>query len=79
MNIEMTAQISGWIGTVLIVSAYLLVSVKRMNASSRSYQWMNLVGAVALGVNVFHQQSWPALALEIVWGAIAIFALARRP
>jgi len=75
---QIAAQVLGWIGTVLIVVAYFLISFKKIEATDRGYQLMNLFGAVGLGVNVFYQQSWPALVLEIIWGAIAIFALIKR-
>ncbi|HVF69800.1 MAG TPA: hypothetical protein VNA13_04540 [Xanthomonadales bacterium] len=36
---------------------------------------MNLLGAIGIGVNVFTQKAYPSLALQIVWGAIAIYGL----
>ncbi len=38
---------------------------------------MNLFGALGVGVNVFIQQAWPALTLQVVWGIIAIFSLIK--
>ena len=75
---EMVAQISGWTGTVLFLLAYYLVTFKKVEATSRLYQILNLIGAVALGVNVFYAHAWPARALEIIWVIIAIVALVRR-
>lgn len=74
---EMISPILGWIGTTLIFVAYLLISLKKVDSGNTYYQLMNLVGAAALGVNVYYQQAWPALALEFVWGGIAIFSLIR--
>lgn len=65
----------GWIGTFLIVLAYFLVSTKKVDGQSKSYQTLNLLGAIAVGVNVLHQHAWPALALQIIWGIIAIVSL----
>ena len=39
---------------------------------------MNLLGAIGVGVNIFHQQAWPAIALQVVWGIIAIAALTKK-
>ena len=74
---EIIVQICGWVGTALFVGAYYLVSDKKLDPAGGVYQWLNLVGSVCLGVNVFYQKAWPALALEIVWGAIAVSALLR--
>lgn len=75
---ENIAQIVGWIGTFFIVLAYFLVSSKKVDGSNTYYQLINLFGAVGVGINVFYQQAWPALALQIIWGIIAITSLLRR-
>lgn len=75
---EVIVQIVGWVGTVLIVLAYVLVSTKKMDGSNTYYQLINLFGALGVGVNVFYQEAWPALALQVVWGIIAVLALVRR-
>lgn len=75
---ETLIQIVGWVGTFLIVFAYFLVSYKKVDGSSKIYQAMNLLGAIGVGVNVFHQQAWPAVALQVVWGIIAIIALIKK-
>ncbi len=74
----MLVQISGWIGTLLILAAYFLNSYKYLESQSRVYQAMNLFGAIGVGINVVHQEAWPAVALQVVWGAIAFFSLARK-
>ena len=74
---EIASQIIGWIGTFLIVLAYFLVSTKKVDGQSKSYQTLNLLGAIAVGVNVLHQHAWPALALQIIWGIIAIVSLIK--
>lgn len=68
----------GWIGMVSMVSAYFLVSHKKLKSHDISYQLMNLFGAIGLGINVFYQRAWPALAFEVLWILIAITALIRR-
>ena len=75
---EIAAQILGWMGAILFLVAYFLVTFKKIEVASRSYQILNLKGAIALGINVFYQQAWPALALEIIWGTIAIVALMKK-
>lgn len=75
---EIIMQIIGWVGTILIITAYFLVSKNKVDGNSNSYQIMNLVGAVCLGINVYYVQSWPALALQVMWGAIAITTLLKR-
>ena len=68
----------GWLGTVLIVAAYGLNVTGRLKATDRAYLLCNLAGAVCVGLNVYSQGAWPALALQVVWGLIAIGSLIRR-
>ncbi|MDP3963539.1 MAG: hypothetical protein Q8Q39_03515 [bacterium] len=68
-------QAAGWIGTILIVLAYWLVSRQQVTAQSDVYQLMNLIGAIGVGINVFHKKAWPAVALQVIWGIIAIASL----
>lgn len=75
---EILSQTIGWIGTALIVIAYFLVSSKKVEGNSKIYQTINLLGAICVGVNVFSQHAWPALALQIIWGIIAIFSLIKN-
>lgn len=75
---RMLAHILGWLGTALVVWAYFLISFKKISADNRNYQWLSLIGSIGLGVNVYYNQAWPALALEVVWGTIALAALAKK-
>lgn len=72
---EIISQIIGWVGTAIIVLAYFLVSSKKVEGNSKLYQAMNLLGAACVGVNVFYQHAWPALALQFIWGIIAFISL----
>lgn len=75
MTMNLLTQIIGWFGIALVVLAYFLLSTKRLSAQSKYYQVLNLFGAIAISINVFHQQAWPAFALQIIWGAIALLSI----
>ncbi len=74
---ETLIQIIGWIGTFFVITAYLLISHGKVNGKSKVYQSMNLLGAVGVGINVFHLHAWPALALQVIWGIISISILIK--
>jgi hypothetical protein len=69
-------EVGGWIGTVLIVLAYALIS-NGVVTMGFAYQGMNLVGAALLGVNVLQKKAWASFTLQIVWIGISLFALAK--
>jgi paired small multidrug resistance pump len=74
---ELLIQIAGWIGTSLVLLAYFLVSSKKLSATSFVYQLMNLFGVIGVGISVYHQHAWSALALQSVWGIIAAVSLIK--
>lgn len=65
----------GWLGMILLLVAYWLVSNKKLASTSSIYQLMNLFGALGVAVNAFCQKAWPALALELIWSGIAFVSL----
>ncbi len=69
------SSIVGWGGTALIVLAYFLVSTKRISATSKPYQLMNVGGAVGLGVSAYVSGSWPNFGLQVIWFFIGLYAL----
>ncbi len=75
---EIFIQAFGWLGTFLVALAYFLVSSKKVSGTSKLYQAINLLGAIGVGINVLHQQAWPAVAQEVVWGSIAIMSLIKK-
>ena len=65
----------GWIGFVLIVSAYLFVTIKYLDVGSTAYPLMNLAGALCMVVNAKHKKARPLFWLNVVWALVAILGL----
>lgn len=65
----------GWIGSILYVIAYLLLTLKKMTADNPIYHLLNILGAVGLIINAFHWGNLPSVAVNIVWLLIGAFAL----
>lgn len=61
----------------MILLAYLLVTAEKLTGRSRAFQWMNLVGAAGFVANGLWHGAIPSASLNIVWMAIAAFALVR--
>ena len=67
----------GWIGSIELVVAYLLVSYERIGASTRTYQWLNLTGSILLMANTAYYGAFPSTFVNVIWSLIAIAALYR--
>ncbi len=69
--------IAGWTGMGLIIGAYFLVSYKFVSPTSKTYQVINVIGAVGLGASAFAKASWPNFWLQVVWLVIGLVALIK--
>lgn len=67
----------GWIGAALILAAYILLSLGKIEGRSRLYQWMNVIGAGGFIVNGLANGAMPSAVLNIVWMGIGLFTLWR--
>ncbi len=77
MNKKQFISTIGWIGMILILGAYFLVSYNFVLANSINYQIMNLIGAIALFYNASYNKSKPLMALQISWAIIAIIVILK--
>ncbi len=68
-------EIIGWIGTIFYISAYLLLSIKKLKADKPLYQILNVLGGGCLIVNSLHQQDYPSIFVNAAWAMIGMFAI----
>jgi hypothetical protein len=79
--IELAVEVAGWAGAVLILLAYLLLSMGRLTGQSLLYQGMNIVGAAGFVVNGWWHRALPSAALNVLWlliGGIASWRIIRK-
>lgn len=74
-------EVVGWTGAVLILGAYVLLTLGKIEARSVAYQGMNVVGAAGFIVNGWANGALPSAVLNVIWMGIGVFALwqMRRP
>ncbi|HWJ59398.1 MAG TPA: hypothetical protein VNR68_07185 [Sphingomicrobium sp.] len=76
-GVEIAVEIVGWGGALLILFAYLLLSMGKMTGQTPLYQWMNVVGAAGFVVNGWWHGALPSTALNVAWMGIGAVALVR--
>jgi cell division protein FtsW (lipid II flippase) len=74
---ELWAEVVGWVGAILILAAYYLISSRRLHGRSKSYHMMNLAGGVSVALNAYVNAAYPSTGLNTVWSAIAIYGLVK--
>jgi hypothetical protein len=78
---QLAVEIAGWVGAVLILGAYALLSAGRLTGRSLSYQLMNVVGAAGFVINGWWHGALPSAALNVLWlaiGAVASWRILKR-
>lgn len=70
-------EVAGWAGALLILLAYLLLSIDRLTGQSALYQGLNVVGAAGFVVNGWWHGAIPSATLNLVWLLIGAWALWR--
>ena len=74
-------DIFGWIGSILLVVAYALISYNKIKADSYFYQTLNIIGSIALIFNTYHYMAYPSTFVNVIWlviGAVAIFKISKK-
>jgi hypothetical protein len=75
--VEIAVEVAGWAGALLILLAYVMVTIGRLTGRSPAFQWMNLVGAAGFIINGWWHEALPSTALNVIWMLIATVALWR--
>jgi hypothetical protein len=78
MNEAMAIDMLGWIGTVLYLIAYFMVSIKKVEGDSLSYQAMNIIAGILLVINTFYWRAYPSLGLNVAWIGIGLLTVGRK-
>lgn len=78
MSQQTLIDLLGWIGTVLYLIAYFLVSIKKVEGDSLPYQAMNITAGVLLVINTFYWRAYPSLGLNAAWIGIGLITLGRK-
>lgn len=69
-------QICGWIGMIMILTAYLLLSFKKIKMG-KLYQCLNLIASILMAIGLFPSNAWFSFALQVIWGIIAVISLIK--
>ncbi len=73
-------EIVGWLGALLVLSAYGLLSAHRLSSYSVAYQALNIAGSIGLVINSAWNGAIPSAAVNVIWlgiGAHALWRMAR--
>ncbi|WP_184550158.1 CBU_0592 family membrane protein [Mucilaginibacter sp. FT3.2] len=67
------------IGVIILLIAFVLNLTDKLSAKSRAYMFLNLLGAGTCCYASYMVSFYPFVALEGVWGTVALVSLLRVP
>ncbi|QCB56193.1 hypothetical protein E5675_18295 [Sphingopyxis sp. PAMC25046] len=68
-------EVIGWNAAAIILAAYILLSLGKLEGRSYFYQWMNVIGAGGFIVNSGYNGALPSAVLNVIWAAMGLFTL----
>jgi hypothetical protein len=68
----------GWVGAAALLVAYAMVSHRKLEGDSATYQLLNISGSLLLAANTIFYGSYPSTLVNLIWAGIAVFAIATR-
>jgi hypothetical protein len=78
MNNQVWFDVIGWVGAAALLVAYAMVSHKKLEADSATYQLLNISGSILLAANTIFYGSYPSTFVNLIWAGIAVFSIAMR-
>lgn len=65
----------GWVGAVVCLTAYILVTRGRWAPTSGRYQLANVASGLMMGTVAASSGVWPSVVTNVVWAAVALHAV----
>ena len=78
MNSQAWFDAVGWLGAAALLVAYAMVSHKKLEGDSATYQLLNISGSILLAANTIFYGSYPSTFVNLIWAGIAVFSIVTR-
>ena len=72
---EVTSEALGWIGIIMVLTAYGLATFSVISANSVLFMILNLVGAIGIAIDAWEDRNIQPVVLNIVWAVIAVIGI----
>jgi len=75
MDIGLAANVVGMVGTSMVVGAYFLIQLNKMDAKGLAYNLLNLFGALFLLLSLLVHFNLASFVIELFWIAASLVGL----
>jgi hypothetical protein len=72
---KLFVEVAGWLGALMMLSAYVLLTVGRLKSQSPLYHWLNIISGAGLICNSGWNGAYPSVSINAVWLAIGLYGV----
>ena len=72
----MIFDVLGWIGMVLVLIAYGLLSANKIT-NGKLYQILNILASIFMAIGLLPKNAWFSFALQVAWAIIGVVAIIK--
>jgi hypothetical protein len=77
--VKLAIETIGWVAAAMMLSAYVMLTLGRLNARSNWYHWLNILSGAGFIINSGWNGAYPSACINVVWVAIGLFGIFGRP
>jgi hypothetical protein len=78
MNDLSVIDVLGWVGAIILLVAYTLNIMQKLETDSSYFLSINLLGAFLLTINAYSTESYPFLVVNLFWVLVSIYQLINK-
>ncbi|ASP47356.1 CBU_0592 family membrane protein [Cognaticolwellia beringensis] len=75
--IDILFDIIGMSGTILVVGAFIMLQLEKINPKSLAYNLINLSGAILLLISLCYNFNLASFVIELFWIAASVIGLVK--
>ncbi len=73
----MKKDIIGWVGVLLVLCAFILITLGTISSKDMLYGILNAVGALGIIISSYKKKDFQPVALNVVWLLVAMIGIIR--
>ena len=76
MEVIMFFDLMGWIGMIIVLIAYVLLSTNKIR-NGYFYQVLNLLAGICMAIGLFPKNAWFSFTLQVIWSLVAVLSIVK--
>jgi hypothetical protein len=75
LAMKLFVETVGWLGAIIMLIAYVLLTVGRLKSAAPSYHWLNIISGAGLICNSSWNGAYPSVFINAVWLVIGLYGV----